>query len=44
MKKFVYIIGVAMFFALAFSSCRSQKQACGAYSHVVMPDGNEVES
>ncbi len=44
MKKFFLILGVAMVFATAFSSCRSQKQACAAYSHVVVPQGDQIES
>lgn len=44
MKKTALIFGIALVFALSISSCRSQKQACGAYGQVEMPDANQVES
>ncbi len=44
MKKITLIFGIALVLGLSFSSCRSQKKACAAYSQVELPDGNQVES
>jgi len=44
MKKIAIIFGFLAIGAVMFSSCRSQKQACAAYSQVEMPDTDQSNS
>lgn len=44
MKRYTLIFGFLLVFAFLFASCRSQKQACAAYSKVELPKGNDINS
>ncbi len=44
MKKLILIIAVLFLGAILFSSCRTQKQACAAYSKVDPAQGPQSNS
>ena len=44
MKKIAIVFGILFVGALLFSSCRSQKQACAAYSKVETPKSDQSNS
>lgn len=44
MKKVTYIVGLVFVAAILFSSCRTQKKACAAYSKADLPQTEQTPS